>query len=145
LDDDERKDEFEMPATERLFGSAALIAAVLVFPALAQVENWNTNADAVVDRGEYRGAMTGFGFFDKWDTNGDDMLSEQEFEAGMEQSNIAFVQRFGRNIHPSWDTDDDGLLHEDEMYDGAFDSYDSDRNEMLEEPELGNIADDLGD
>ena len=70
-----------------------------------------------------------------WDADQDGILSEEEFGTG-----------FGENeAFDSWDADGDGLLSEDEFNTGVFGSYDEDDSGAIEEPEFGDIGDDMGD
>ena len=73
--------------------------------------------------------------WEAWDTDEDAILSEEEFGTG-----------FGENeVFETWDADDDGLLSEDEFSEGVFGAYDEDESGALEEPELGDVGDDIGD
>ena len=70
-----------------------------------------------------------------WDTDQDGILSEEEFGTG-----------FGENeAFDTWDADDDGLLSEDEFNAGVFGGYDEDESGAIEEPEFGDIGDDMGE
>ena len=70
-----------------------------------------------------------------WDADEDGSLSEEEFGAG-------FAERGGFG---AWDEDDDDLVSEDEFGTGVFGGYDADRSGVIEEPELGDVGDDMGD
>jgi len=70
-----------------------------------------------------------------WDGDGDGALSEEEFNTG-----------FGEGgAYDEWDADDDGMLTEDEFNGGVFGGYDDDESGVIEEPELGDVGDDMGD
>jgi Ca2+-binding EF-hand superfamily protein len=44
-----------------------------------------------------------------------------------------------------WDVDADGALSEDEFSNGVFGEYDEDGTGIIEEPELTDIGEDMGD
>ena len=70
-----------------------------------------------------------------WDTDGDGALNQEEFEAG-----------FGEvGAYDTLDEDGDGALTEDEYNTGVFNSYDADDSGAIEEPEFGDVGDDMGD
>lgn len=70
-----------------------------------------------------------------WDANEDGILDNGQFGAG-----------FGENeVFETWDADGDGLLSEDEFSEGVFGSYDHDDSGAMEEPESGDLGDDMGD
>lgn len=70
-----------------------------------------------------------------WDTDGDGALSEEEFNTGFGEA----------GVYGSWDADGDGALTEEEFNAGAFGGYDDDESGVIEEPELGDVGDDIGD
>lgn len=74
-------------------------------------------------------------FHEEWDGDGDGALSEEEFGTG-----------FGEmGTYDGWDGDGDGALSEDEFNTGVYGGYDADDSGVIEEPELGDMGDDIGD
>lgn len=61
-----------------------------------------------------------------WDANNNDMLEENEFYAGYEESGLFEV----------WDTNDDGSLDQDEFGEGLYGTWDANDDGMLEADEL---------
>ena len=75
----------------------------------------------------------------EWDGDGDGAVSEQEFGEGWGSS-------FGdESAFSTWDEDGDGALTEEEYNAGVFGSYDDDESGAIEEPEFGDVGDDMGD
>lgn len=75
----------------------------------------------------------------EWDSDGDGALNNEEFGAGWDST-------FGdENWFNEYDEDGDGNLTEDEYNAGVFDSYDADDSGVIEEPEFGDVGDDMGD
>ncbi|MBN1240647.1 MAG: hypothetical protein JXB36_19245 [Gammaproteobacteria bacterium] len=72
--------------------------------------------------------------WEEWDADGDGI--------GVDEWNEGFGER---GVFDDWDADRDGLLSEDEFNEGVFDSYDQNDNETIEESELGDVGDDMGD
>lgn len=68
--------------------------------------------------------------YSEWDANDDDMLDEQEFNTGFEES----------GLYDEWDVNDDGYLDEDEFGDGLYDSWDEDDSGYLEEDEAEEVG-----
>ena len=75
-----------------------------------------------------------------WDTDGDGALSENEFYEGWGSAWGEDESAFS-----TWDEDGDGALTEEEYNAGVFNSYDDDGSGVIEEPEFGDIGDDMGD
>lgn len=73
--------------------------------------------------------------YEAWDVDGDGVLLRNEFEDGFREWGT-----FGE-----FDVDADGSLTEDEITDGIFAGYDEDGTGFIEEPELTDIGDDMGD
>ena len=70
-----------------------------------------------------------------WDTDGTAGISQNEFNTG-----------FGEGgVYDSWDADGDGALTEDEFNTGVYGAYDRDDSGVIEEPEFGDVGDDMGD
>ncbi|GHG21136.1 hypothetical protein [Paracoccus aerius] len=100
---------------KKIAGLGAVLAALAASPAMAQ-------------------NMT------EWDSDGDGALNQEEFGTGW---NSAFGE--DETAFSTWDGDDDGALSEDEYNAGVFNSYDRDDSGVIEEPEFGDVGDDLGD
>jgi hypothetical protein len=73
--------------------------------------------------------------YEDWDSNSDAAIDENEFGTGFGDT----------GIYDEWDADDDGNLTEEEFNAGVYGGYDDDDSGVLEEPELGDVGDDLGD
>ena len=76
----------------------------------------------------------------EWDSDGDGVLNQDEFNEGW-----GSAYGDGESAFSIWDEDGDGALSEDEYNAGVFDSYDADDSGMIEEPEFGDVGDDMGD
>ena len=70
-----------------------------------------------------------------WDADTDGSVTSEEFNEGF--GNIG--------AYNAWDNDGDGSLTEDEFNAGIYSSYDADENGVIEEPEFGDLNDDMGD
>ena len=101
---------------KKLAGIGALLAAMTAAPAIAQE-----------DIGE-------------WDADGDGAVSEEEFNTGWDSG---FGE--GEDAFSTWDEDGDGALSQEEYDAGVFGSYDDDNSGVIEEPEFGDVGDDMGD
>lgn len=77
-------------------------ALALTISGAALAENWtdwDTNADAGLDRTEFRAGLETDATFDTWDADADGMLTRDEFDEGM---------------FSAFDADDDDILNEPE-------------------------------
>ena len=74
-------------------------------------------------------------WYGEWDGNEDGALDQEEFTTGFGEA----------GVYESWDGDGDGALSEDEFNQGVFGGYDADDSGTLEEPELQDAGDDMGD
>lgn len=70
-----------------------------------------------------------------WDVDGDGVMLRNEFQDGFREWGT-----FGE-----FDVDRDGGITEDELTEGIFTRYDDDGTGFIEEPELTDIGDDMGD
>ena len=70
-----------------------------------------------------------------WDADRDGSVNSEEFHKGF--GNIG--------AYNAWDTDGDGNLTEDEFNTGVYGGYDRDDSGAIEEPEYGDVGDDMGD
>lgn len=75
-----------------------------------------------------------------WDGDGDGVVNEEEFNQGW-----GTIWGDNDSAFDTWDENDDGMLSEDEYNAGVFDSYDDDGSGVIEEPEFGDVGDDIGD
>ncbi|WP_375262679.1 hypothetical protein [Palleronia sp.] len=75
----------------------------------------------------------------EWDADSSGAVSEDEFHEGWGAS---FEDE---SAFSTWDEDGDGALTEDEYNAGVFNSYDDDDSGEIEEPEFGDVGDDMGD
>lgn len=126
--------------------SGVFALSLIAAPAFAQeFGEWDANADAGINEEEFR---TGFGtdLFNKWDMDDDNALSEEEFNTGIGNRTADFQTRFGENNgFSTWDADANGSLSENEFYGGVYAGYDDDDDNVIEEPEFGDVGDDIGD
>ena len=76
-----------------------------------------------------------FAEMEAWDVDGDGVMLRNEFQDGFREWGT-----FGE-----FDVDRDGGITEDELTDGIFTRYDDDGTGFIEEPELTDIGDDMGD
>jgi len=76
-----------------------------------------------------------FAELEAWDVDGDGVMLRNEFQDGFREWGT-----FGE-----FDVDRDGGITEDELTDGIFTRYDDDGTGFIEEPELTDIGDDMGD
>ena len=122
-------------------------------PVAAQVDNanyddWSTDGEAGISQDEFG---TGFGdnvdLFATWDEDSDGVLSEEEFDAGynnLDLSNASFGDDFDWT-YDGVDADGNGEVNETELHESVFNAYDADANNIIEEPEFGDVGDDIGD
>lgn len=75
-----------------------------------------------------------------WDADADGALNAEEFQGGWDDAYGEEETAFS-----TWDEDEDGALSEDEYNAGVFGSYDDDASGVIEEPEFGDVGDDMGD
>lgn len=136
----------------KLFSSVSLVGVctvgLMLFAApvsAAEFGEWDANADARLTSEEFRTNFEEVGVFNAWDENDDLGLTESEFETGLGDDATAFNTRFGDKAFDEWDLNDDNRLSNDEFYNGVYASYDSDGDKIIEEPEFGDIGDDIGD
>ena len=70
-----------------------------------------------------------------WDVDGDGVLLRDEFDDGFAEWGVL----------GEIDADGDGVVSDGELADGIFARYDDDLDGIIEEPELTDIGDDMGD
>ncbi|MDQ1900236.1 hypothetical protein RAH32_07250 [Paracoccus sp. WLY502] len=73
--------------------------------------------------------------FEAWDIDGDGIILSNEFQTGFQTWGT-----FGE-----FDTTADGGVTKEELSEGIFARYDDDDDGLIEEPELADIGDDMGD
>ncbi len=73
--------------------------------------------------------------YQAWDIDGDGVILSNEFADGLVEMGML----------GEWDMDSDGYVSEDEFIAGVFNKYDEDGTGFIEEPELTDIGDDMGD
>ncbi len=98
-----------------------------------EVADTETVASDAVPEGEEPAAEGAS--FEAWDVDGDGVILGNEFQTGF--------QTWG--TFTEFDTTADGGISEDELTQGIFDRYDADGTGFIEEPELADIGDDMGD
>lgn len=79
--------------------TGAALALLLSAPAMADMMDWDTNADTQIDEAEFGAGLQGDGVYGRWDADADGMLSEDEFNDG---------------VWSMFDDDDDGIMNEPE-------------------------------
>jgi hypothetical protein len=73
--------------------------------------------------------------FGEWDTDADNILSRDEYEAGVEMQDDADTFGAWDDYYTEWDEDQDGMLTQDEYDAGLFDTFDTDDDELWTEEE----------
>lgn len=122
---------------KKLTATSAIALSLLAAPAMAQgAMDWDSDADGALSQDEFNTGFGEAGAYGAWDGDADGMLSEDEFNAGFGDAGGDFSD---------WDTDADGSLNEEEWNAGNFGRYDADGSGVIEEPELGQVNDDMGD
>jgi hypothetical protein len=123
----------------KLATTSAFALSLLAAPVMAQemFGDWDANADAGIDQEEFNTGFGEAGAFGAWDANDDEGIDQSEFEAGYGDREVGEFSE--------WDTDADSMLNEDEFNTGVFGSYDADASGVIEEPEFGDVGDDMGD
>lgn len=137
--------------------AAASVALILgAGTAFAQdaYADWDTDSNNGINQTEWDTGWGQNGVFDRFDADNDDVLSNDELNTGLAGQSTGATSagdasrldtRFGENAYTEWDADDDGNLTEDEFNNGVFAGYDKDGSGVIEEPEFGDVGDDMGD
>ncbi|MBJ6127104.1 hypothetical protein [Microvirga splendida] len=123
------------------FGLALVAAPV----SAAEFGMWDADRDAGLNNSEFRTGFEKAGVFNEWDADSNAALTESEFETGLGDNATAFNTRFGEDAFNEWDVNNDTRLTDSEFYDGVYASYDENNNNIIEEPEFGDVGDDMGD
>jgi len=71
----------------------------------------------------------------EWDANADGLVDQEEFNTAWGDT----------GTYGAWDRDGDGSLTKEEFNAGLYDGYDADDSGAIEEPEFGDVGDDIGD
>lgn len=122
----------------KILTAASTAVALLGAPAFADMVDWDTSADSMVDQDEFG---TGFGegqIFSGWDADADAQLTEDEWSAG-------FGDRYDETAFGAfsdWDANQDSYLDENEFNTGVFGAYDTDADDMWGDAEYGAYEDD---
>jgi opacity protein-like surface antigen len=126
----------------KILTAASTAIALLGAPALADMAEWDANADSTIDQNEFGSGFGGGGVFSQWDADSDSALSEDEWNAGF-QSNLEDdydQSEFG--AFSDWDASGDSMLDESEFNEGVFGAYDDDADSMWGEEEYAEYEDD---
>ncbi len=122
----------------KIAASSALALSLLAVPAVAQeFSEWDSDGDGAISEEEFN---TGFGeneAFNTWDANDDGGLDETEFGTGFGDREVGEFSE--------WDESGDGLVDNEEFNAGVYGNYDADDSGVIEEPEFGDMGDDIGD
>jgi len=132
----------------KTIGMGLAIITLAGGPAVAQAAyaDWNSNGDATgIDYNEFGSNFDRLGVYSKWDADNDGTLTENEFMAGVGEKRDRFNERFGADAFDKWDANNDKALTTDEFRQGVFKVYDADADKVIEEPEFGDLGDDVGD
>ena len=96
---------------------------------------YDENGDGFLDDEEYSAWNTAWGGeyeeeFGTWDADGDNMLGENEFFEGTNET----------NLYEGWDEDGDGAYNEEEVGNGLFTTWDADEDGYLSDEEYNEIG-----
>lgn len=122
----------------KVLTAASTAVALLGVPALAEMSDWDTNADSSIDETEFGTGFGSGGVFGDWDTDADAQLTEDEW-------NIGFGDEYEEEeVGPfsDWDVNQDTYLDENEFNEGVFGSYDEDDDDLWGEEEYGAYEED---
>lgn len=127
--------------------AVSALTLALASPAVAQMttDGWDMDGDGNVANTEFE---TGFGAntFANYDSNADGMLDENEWNTGFGDKSEMWGERsYEMGAFGDADANADGMLDQTEYSQGWFNTYDADGSGVIEEPELGDVGDDIGD
>lgn len=131
--------------TTRLAASTFVLSLVAAPVMAAEYGDWDSDGTAGISDTEFRTGFNENKAFDTWDADDSGTLTETEFKEGLGDKDQAFNERYGDGWFGEWDANSDSAIGEDEYYDGLYSSYDADNNNVIEEPEFGDLGDDMGD
>ncbi|GGK54687.1 hypothetical protein [Salinarimonas ramus] len=132
----------------RLLAVAGFATSLMMTSAIAQeaFSDWDADGNGSISMEEFETNFGGdTGVFYSWDTNDDNSIGPDELSAGLGDNATAFNERFGDDAFTEWDEDADGMLTETEFNEGVYAGYDADDSGVIEEPEYGDLGDDVGD
>ena len=122
----------------KILTAASTAVALLGAPALADMAEWDANADSSIDQTEFG---TGFGegdTFGEWDADADEQLTEDEWNTGFGDNYEQ--EQFG--AFSDWDENQDTYLDENEFNQGVFGAYDQDEDDAWGEQEYSAYEED---
>lgn len=125
-----------------------ILALSLAAPAMAQTAatDWDTDADGALSNEEFNTGFGGEATFSRLDSDGDGMVSQEEYTTASEGMSDMWGERdYEMGTFSDADANADGMLDESEYNDSWFNTYDADDSGAIEEPELGDVGDDIGD
>jgi Ca2+-binding EF-hand superfamily protein len=126
----------------KLFYSTILALLILGISSCSQdgegaklFKAFNKDENNYLDDGEFYYAIAEMDYFEKWDQDNDQSLSEDEWNAGVNDYlggyKIFIVGKFGE-----WDLNGDSQISEEEFQEGLFEVADKDRNGQISESEF---------
>lgn len=164
---------------KKLLLALGLSTAITAFPTMAQEAAWDANADGELSVEEFSTGFADTGLYSEWDAdgsgslevselregfynihddNGDGIISEEEWDDGVfetdfqewdENGDAQLDQEEFTNVFEGtvgdWDAEGDGNLTENEFSEGVFDTYNLDDDEVLTADEFGSLPGDLGE
>ena len=114
-----------------MIGTAALLLAGAAF---AQSASFETNAEGMIERDQFRAGM-GENPFGDWDTDGDGVLSRAEYEAGVAAQDEADTYGSWDDRFGEWERAEEDRLTADEYIDRLWGAFDADHDDMWNEEE----------
>ena len=122
----------------KILTAASTAVALLGAPALADMAEWDTSADSMVDQEEFGTGFGEGGTFGEWDADQNQQLTEDEWTTGFGDNYDE--EKFG--AFSDWDENQDTNLDENEFNQGVFGGYDQDEDEMWGEEEYSAYEED---
>lgn len=107
-------------------------------------DDWDDDADELVDQDEFSNTFSDAGYYDEWDADNSDFIDEDEWQTGV-TNNFDGYDYDAYGDFNDWDTNSDELLDEDELVIGNFTVWDTDKDGNIEvaEYEEWSATDDL--
>ncbi|MGF7163356.1 hypothetical protein FHS85_005019 [Rhodoligotrophos appendicifer] len=131
--------------TSNLVASTFALSLMAAPVMAANYSDWDADGASGINNTEFRAGFENNRAFDTWDANKDGSLTQSEFDSGIGDHRQAFDERYGNGWFNTWDADSNSAITKDEYYDGLYTSYDENNNKVIEEPEFGDLGDDMGD
>lgn len=94
-------------------------------------DDWDEDADELVDRNEFGQTFAESDYYDDWDANSDGEIDEAEWQSGID-NNFSNYDRDTYGDFNEWDTNRDRIIDEDELIVGNFTVWDTDRDGNIE-------------